>query len=33
MKKASSILEKIAEALAKVGDNTLGAHYTAYRLK
>ncbi len=33
MTKASSILEKIAEALAKVGDNVLGAHYTTYRSK
>lgn len=31
--KRSNILDMIAEALAKVGDNTLGANYTAYRNK
>lgn len=31
--KKHSILDLIAEAFAKVGDNVLGAHYTAYRSK
>ncbi len=33
MTKTNSILEKIAEALVKVGDNVLGAHYLANHLK
>lgn len=33
MKKMNSILEKVAKALASVGDNVRGAHYAASRIK
>ncbi len=33
MTKSNSILEKIAEALVKVGDNVRGAHYLSRHTK